>query len=89
MDGQIRFGNATSGRGIFDFLSKPSFLAKDFLSSSICGILLVRVDRLDTDASNSSTVRPTLPGREFRLWSDFGTALIQTPNFSKVFKCRT
>ena len=24
------------------------------------------------------------PGREFRLWSEFGTALIQTPNFSCI-----
>ena len=26
---------------------------------------------------------------EFRLWNDFGTALIQTPNFSAVYKSGT
>ena len=31
---------------------------------------------------NCSAVLFAWPDREFRLWSDFGTALIQTPNFS-------
>ena len=31
---------------------------------------------------NGSGVLFAWPGREFRLWSDFGTALIQTTNFS-------
>ena len=30
----------------------------------------------------AQAVRSAKPGREFRLWNDFGTALIQTPNFS-------
>ena len=31
---------------------------------------------------NGSAVLFAKPGWKFRLWSDFGTALIQTPNFS-------
>ena len=33
---------------------------------------------------NGLAVHFAYPGREFRLWSDFGTALIQTTNFSRT-----
>ena len=41
-------------------------------------------DQLGTPVSiwNGSAVLFAWPGREFHLWSDFGTVLIQAPNFS-------
>ena len=43
-----------------------------------------RLNQLGTPVSiwNGSAVLFAWPGREFRLWSDFGKALIQTSNFS-------
>ena len=42
------------------------------------------VNQLGTRISiwKASAVLQAQPGREFRVWSDFGTALIETPNFS-------
>ena len=44
------------------------------------------MNQLGTPVSiwNGSAVLFALPGREFRLWSNFGTALIQTRNFSST-----
>ena len=43
-----------------------------------------RLNQLGTPVSirNGSALLFAWPGREFHLWSDFGTVLIQTPNFS-------
>ena len=45
---------------------------------------LRRLNQLGTPVSiwNGSAVLSALPGREFRLWIDFATPLIQTQNFS-------
>ena len=62
--------------------SKARFRRRSFHEPNLIPWIKYMKSSASESIKNGSAVLPAWLGREFRLWNDFVTALIQTPNFS-------